>query len=113
MTWKSPFDGKEMRHPSLISGAHEAFWWAGELVASAEIAITDERQGQLKRTLKILFDEIESARRNLGPDEVQVSFYECEFCKYRTPKRHWGPGWMRCPNCKKQALTIAEKQNSK
>lgn len=25
--------------------------------------------------------------------------YECHWCKQRSLKHQWGPGWVRCPKC--------------
>ena len=37
--------------------------------------------------------------------------YRCDHCGEKSHKRLWGPGWMTCPLCKKQARTTAERRS--
>ena len=34
--------------------------------------------------------------------------YECYWCHFQTPREEWGPGWVRCPKCKRIAPSAAE-----
>lgn len=110
--WRD-FQGNVMlKHPSEIQGAAEAFYWVCEMVATASLSLQIDKadvDDRRLRVLKIVEDELRSAAKNLGPDEVQLSFYVCEFCGVRSPKRWWGPGWVTCPKCRQKALTVHEK----
>lgn len=35
--------------------------------------------------------------------------YTCEFCGGASPKSAWGPGWVTCPSCGKQARSVSER----
>lgn len=39
---------------------------------------------------------------------IRALDYTCEHCGVASLKRHWGPGWITCPACKKRALRASE-----
>lgn len=45
------------------------------------------------------------ARAILGMDGT----YRCEHCNTLSCKRLWGPGWITCPECGKQARGVSER----
>ena len=36
-------------------------------------------------------------------DDARLSTYDCQFCGEMDLKENWGPGRVRCPNCKELA----------
>lgn len=38
--------------------------------------------------------------------------FNCEFCTKPSPKPLWGPGWITCPSCGKQARTPRERKDA-
>lgn len=38
--------------------------------------------------------------------------FNCEFCTKTSPKPLWGPGWLTCPCCGKQARARSERRKA-